>query len=299
MRILLAGASGFLGTRLRERLAAGGHDVVRLVRREPAGAGEHRWDPATGALDPAVLSTVDAVVNLAGAGVGDRRWTARYKRILRDSRVDTTATLAETVAALPPEHRPRALLNASAIGFYGDTGDRAVDETAPPGDDFLARLCVEWEAAAAPAAAAGTRVVLLRSGLPLAASGGLLKPLVLLFRLGLGGRLGSGRQYVPWVSMVDWLGAVEFLLDRDDITGPVNLTGPEPVTNAEFTKTLARHVHRPAVIPVPGLAMRVVVGEFSAEPLSSRRVLPAVLTDRGFLFQHRSLDSAIAAGMRL
>lgn len=298
MRVLLAGASGFLGTRLNARLAEGGHETVRLVRRAPTQAGEHQWDPAAGALDPSVLSTVDAVVNLAGAGVGDHRWTARYKRVLRDSRVDTTATLARAIAALPPERRPKALLNASAIGFYGDTGDRAVDETAPPGDDFLARLCVEWEAATAPAASAGTRVVLLRSGLPLDAGGGLLKPLVLLFRLGLGGRLGNGRQYVPWIAMADWLGAVEFLLAREDIAGPINLTGPEPVTNAEFTKTLARHVHRPAVLPVPGFALRVAVGEFSAEPLSSRRVLPAGLTDRGFAFLHRVLDSAMAAGMR-
>ncbi|GIJ50488.1 hypothetical protein Val02_73740 [Virgisporangium aliadipatigenens] len=294
MKILLAGASGFLGTRLAARLRESGHDVTRLVRRDP-GAKEARWDPAGGVLDATVVAGTDAVLNLAGANVGGHRWTAAYKRQLRDSRLDTTGTLARTIAALPPEHRPATLLNASAVGYYGtDRGDTTLDEFASPGDDFLAGLCVEWENATRPAADAGVRVALLRSGLVLDKGGGLLGPTRLQFLLGAGGRLSSGRQYLPWISMADWLGAVEFLLERD-LDGPLNLTGPQPVTNAEFTRVLAKRLHRPALIPAPAFALRIALGEFADEMLASRRVIPARLTDGGFGFRHRTVDEALAA----
>jgi uncharacterized protein (TIGR01777 family) len=295
MRILLAGASGFLGTALARRLAASGHTLVRLIRREPSNAGEVRWDPGAGILDADVLADVDAVINLAGAGVGDHRWTAAYKQTLRDSRLDTTRTLARALAT--NADRPRVLLNASAVGFYGDTGDRAVDEQSPPGQGFLTDICRDWEAATAPAAEAGVRVVLLRTGLPLSARGGLLKPLILPFRLGVGGRLGSGRQYLPWISLADWESAMEFLLGRDDIAGPVNITGPAPVTNAEFTRALGRAMHRPAVVPVPGFALSLVLGEFSHETLVSQRVLPAVLRTHGFTFAHDTVAAALAEAL--
>ncbi|ROT31356.1 TIGR01777 family oxidoreductase [Micromonospora sp. HM5-17] len=297
MRILVAGASGFLGTRLTDRLRAEGHELVRLVRRPVRGPGEIRWDPATGQLDPTELSGADAVINLAGANIGDRRWTASFKEELRSSRVDTTATLARAIAALPAEDRPRTFLNGSAIGWYGDTGDRPVEEDAPAGDGFMADLCRVWEAATAPAEQAGVRVVRLRTGLPLDRAGGFLKPQLLPYRLGIAGKFGSGRQWIPWISMQDWLSAVSFLLARDEIAGPVNVVGPAPVTNAEFTKALGRQLRRPTVMPVPGFALRILLGEMSIEALRSLRVLPGVLRDAGFRYTHPDLASALRAAL--
>lgn len=298
MRILLAGASGFLGTRLARRLSDDRHvEVVRLVRRPPQGTREVWWQPSAGQLDPATLSGVDAVVNLAGAGVGDRRWTEGYKRMIRSSRVDSTGTLATTIAGLPATERPRLLLNSSAIGWYGDTGDRAVEEDAPAGEGFLSDVCRVWEAATRPAEDAGVRVVLMRTGLPLHRDGGLLKPQLLPFRLGIAGKLGSGRQWLPWISMADWLSAVVFLLDHGDISGPVNLVGPAPVTNAEFTRELAAALHRPAVMPIPGIALRLALGEFAVEALRSARVLPGVLRRAGFTYRHTDLGSALHAAL--
>lgn len=294
MRIVIAGSSGFLGTKLVDLLHAENHEIVRLVRREPRSAGEVRWDPAGRVLDPTVLSTVDVVVNLAGANVG-RRWTEAYKRKIRASRIDSTATLAGAIAAAG--HRPAVWLNASAVGYYGNTGERPVDETSPPGAGFLADLCQEWEAATAPAESAGVRVVKLRTGLPLDPAGGFLRPLLIQFRLFAGGRLGDGRQYLPWISLADWLGAVRFLLDNADVSGPVNLTGPEPVTSAEFAAALAHALHRPALVPAPGFALRLVLGEFAAEALASQRVRPAVLLRAGFTFQHPDVDSALRAAL--
>ncbi len=294
MRIVMAGASGFLGSRLSRFLASRGHDVIRLVRRDPCGGGELVWHPRTGLLDPAALAGTDAVINLAGAGVA-RRWTAGHKEIIRDSRVDTTTTLARAIAASPAS--PAVLLNASAVGYYGDTGDRHVDEHSPAGDGFLAGVCRVWEAATRPAEDAGVRVVHLRTGYPLSPDGGLLKPLVLPFRLGAGGRLGGGGQYWPWIALGDWLEAVRFLLRRDDVAGPVNLVGPHPVTNTEFTAALAQVLHRPAVLPVPGPALRLVLGEFATEVLASQRVLPTVLTGAGFEFRHRDVESALRAAL--
>jgi len=297
MRILMAGASGFLGTRLVDRLRSDGHEIVRLVRRPAHGPGEVRWQPSTGQLDPAALAGVDVVVNLAGAGVGDKRWTGHYKNVLRSSRVDTTTTLARTIAGLAPADRPGTLLNASAIGWYGNTGDQPVEEDAPAGEGFLADLCRVWEAATGPAEDAGVRVVRLRTGLPLHRDGGLLKPQLLPYRLGIAGRFGSGRQWIPWMSLADWLSAMLFLLDRQDIAGPVNLVGPAPVTNAEFTKALAAAVHRPAIIPIPGIALRILLGEFATEALTSTRVLPGVLNRAGFTFQHPDLPSALRVAL--
>jgi uncharacterized protein (TIGR01777 family) len=298
MRILMAGASGFLGGRLADRLRGAGHDVTRLVRRPARSADEAPWKPSAGQLDPALPAGADAVINLAGAGVADKRWTARYKSQIRSSRVDSTTTLAQAIAHLPAADRPGALLQASAVGWYGDTGDRKVTEESPAGSGFLADVCRVWEAAARPAEDAGTRVVIMRTGLPLDQDGGLLKPQMLPFRLGIGGRLGGGRQWLPWISLEDWLRAVDFLLDRDDIAGPVNVVGPEPVTNAEFTATFGRVLNRPAVLMVPGLALQIALGGFAGEALKSQRVMPGVLERAGFTWSHPTLESGLRAAVR-
>ncbi|MGC1211166.1 MAG: TIGR01777 family oxidoreductase [Micromonospora sp.] len=297
MRILMAGASGFLGTRLVDRLTSDGHQVTRLVRRAPRTPDERQWNPSAAQLDPAAVADADAVVNLAGAGVGDKRWNDEYRKLIRTSRVDSTTTLAITIAGLPAADRPTVLLNSSAVGWYGNTGDRVVEEDAPASEGFLADVCRVWEAATRPAEDAGVRVVRLRTGLPLHRDGGLLKPQLLPFKLGIAGKLGSGRQWLPWISMRDWLDAMMFLLDRDDLAGPVNVVGPNPVTNAEFTKELARQLHRPAIIPIPGLALKVVLGGFAHEALTSTRVLPGVLTRAGFRFRHPDLASGLHAAL--
>ena len=293
----MAGASGFLGTRLTERLRGAGHDVTRLVRRPARAADEAIWQPSQGELDPALVAGEDAVINLAGAGVGDKRWTAAYKSQLRSSRVDTTGTLARAITQVNPAERPRTLLQGSAIGWYGDTGDRRVTEESPAGSGFLADVCRVWEAAARPAEDAGTRVVLMRTGFPLSAEGGLLKPQMLPFRLGVGGKLAGGRQWFPWIALSDWLDAVEFLLERQDIAGPVNVVGPDPVTNATFTEALGRLLHRPTVMPVPGFALQVVLGELAGETLRSQRVMPGVLSRAGFRWAHPTLESALRAAL--
>ncbi|MFI6757926.1 TIGR01777 family oxidoreductase [Micromonospora sp. NPDC050417] len=297
MRILAAGASGFLGSRLVDRLRADGHEVVQLVRRPATDPGQVRWDPAAGQLDPAALAGTDVVVNLAGAGVGDHRWNDRYRELLRTSRVDTTRTLAESIAALPSTERPGVLLNASAIGWYGDTGDRAVTEESPAGEGFLADMCRVWEAATGPAEDAGVRVVRLRTGYVLHRDAGFLKPQLLPFRLGIGGPLAGGRQWMPWISLADWLAAVKFLLAREDLAGSVNVVGPEPVTNAEFTRELGAAVHRPAVLPVPSFALRILLGGLAVEALTSARVRPGVLPRTGFTYQHPNLRSALHAAL--
>ncbi|MEH0845788.1 TIGR01777 family oxidoreductase [Micromonospora sp. CPCC 205711] len=297
MRILMAGASGFLGTRLVDRLTADGHQVTRLVRRPPRASDERQWNPSAGQLDPAVVAEADAVVNLAGAGVGDKRWDDAYKQLIRSSRVDSTTTLAIAIAGLPAADRPTVLLNSSAVGWYGNTGDRAVEEDSPAGEGFLADVCRVWEAATRPAEDAGVRVVRLRTGLPLHRDGGLLKPQLLPFKLGIAGRLGSGRQWLPWISMRDWLDAAVFLLDRGDVAGPVNGVGPTPVTNAEFTRELARQLHRPAIIPIPAVALKVALGGFAHEALTSTRVLPGVLTRANFRYTHPDLSSALHAAL--
>lgn len=297
MRILMAGVSGFLGTRLVDRLAADGHQVTRLVRRAPRTPDERQWNPSAAQLDPQVVADADAVVNLAGAGVGDKRWNDAYRGLIRSSRVDSTTTLAITMAGLPAADRPAVLLNSSAVGWYGNTGDRTVEEDSPAGEGFLADVCRVWEAATRPAEDAGVRVVRLRTGLPLHRDGGMLKPQLLPIRLGVGGKLGNGRQWLPWISLRDWLDGVTFLLGRDDLAGPVNVVGPAPVTNAEFTRELARQLHRPAVMPIPALALKVALGGFAHEALTSTRVLPGVLGRAGFTWTHPDLRGALHAAL--
>jgi len=254
MRIVVGGSSGFIGTALVDRLRAAGHDIVRLVRRDSAAPDEVTWRPSVAPLDPSTVDGADAVVNLAGVGVGTHRWNAAFKALIRASRVNSTEALAAAVAAAKAP--PRVLLNASAVGFYGDTGDREVDESGPAGDGYFPDVCRAWEAATEAAEAAGIRVAHLRTGLVLGPGGGLLKPLLPLYRFGLGGPLGNGRQWMPWISLADEVAAIEFLLTADAVTGAVNLTGPAPVTNREFARTLGRVLHRPAVLPVPAFALR-------------------------------------------
>ena len=291
MKILLSGASGFLGSRLIPHLRDAGHETVQLVRREPADAGQRRWNPAAGVIDRAIVDDVDAVINLTGANVGSHRWTAAYKRLLIESRVDATTTLARAVAA---SEKTRTFISSSGVDFYGDTGDTPVDEQSPPGDGFLADLCRLWEAATGPAEDAGCRVVHTRTGFPLAKDGGLLKPFYYQFKLFAGGRMGSGRQYMPWISLPDWLAAITYLLDHPDIAGPVNVTGPEPVTNTAFSAALGRALHRPSLVPVPGFALRLAVGELADATLESKRVLPRVLAEHGFPFAHKTVDEALS-----
>jgi len=288
---VVGGSSGFIGTALVDRLRAAGHDIVRLVRRDSAAPDEVTWRPSVAPLDPSTVDGADAVVNLAGVGVGTHRWNAAFKALIRASRVNSTEALAAAVAAAKAP--PRVLLNASAVGFYGDTGDREVDESGPAGDGYFPDVCRAWEAATEAAEAAGIRVAHLRTGLVLGPGGGLLKPLLPLYRFGLGGPLGNGRQWMPWISLADEVAAIEFLLTADAVTGAVNLTGPAPVTNREFARTLGRVLHRPAVLPVPAFALRIAVGEFGAEAVRSQRVLPAVLAGAGYRFQHADLESAL------
>jgi uncharacterized protein (TIGR01777 family) len=294
VRIVLAGASGLIGSALGSSLRADGHEVTTLVRRPGSGPDAARWDPAAGQLDPAVLAGADAVVCLSGAGVGDRRWTPAYKRLIRQSRVDTVGTIARTLA----EHGGApVLLAASAVGYYGDTGDRTVDEDAPSGSSFLAGVCRDWEAAADPARAVGVRVTHLRTGLVLARDGDLLKRLSLLTKAGVAGPLAGGRQFMPWIALADEVGAIRFLLETD-VAGPVNLTAPTPVRNAEFTRTLGRVLHRPTVLPVPGVAVRLALGEFAGEVLGGQRAVPRRLLAAGFEFEHTDLAAALRAELR-
>lgn len=293
----MAGASGFLGTALAGRLSADGHEVVRLVRHPASGPAEVSWHPSAGQLDRSALAGAGAVVNLAGAPIA-HLWTERYKKQLIGSRVDSTTTLATALAGLPPEARPPVLVNASGVHWYGDTGDRPVEEDQPPGEGFMPDLCRVWEAATRPAEDVGVRVVRLRTGYPLHRSGGFLKPQLLAFRLGLGGRLGSGRQWQPWISLHDWMAAVAFALSHADLSGPVNMVGPAPVTNADFTRELAAAVHRPALIPAPGLAIRLALGGLGSSMLDSLRVMPAALTRAGYQYRHPTLKSALEAALR-
>ncbi|WP_030986206.1 TIGR01777 family oxidoreductase [Streptomyces sp. NRRL WC-3744] len=294
-RIAVAGASGLIGSALVRSLTADGHEVVRLVRREPRGADEVRWDPGRSHVDAAGLTGCDVVVNLAGAGVGERRWTPEYKRLLRDSRVLGTAALAEAAASLP--RPPRVFVNGSAIGFYGDTGDRVVDEGAPPGDGFLSALCVEWEEAAAPVAEAGVRTVFLRTGLVVARGGGAWGRLFPLFRAGLGGRLGDGRQYWSYIALHDEVAAIRHLIDDDGLSGPFNLTAPQPLTNGEITEAMARVLRRPAVLAVPAPVLRAALGEMAGDVLGSQRVVPRRLLESGFRFAFPGIDEAIRAAL--
>ncbi|GGS99910.1 epimerase [Planobispora rosea] len=295
MTIIVTGSSGLLGTALVKALRADGARVVRLVRRAPQSSEESFWNPAKGLVDPAALEGAEAVVHLAGAGIGDRRWDGPRKRELLSSRVEGTQTLATALTEL--SSRPPVLLSASAIGYYGDTGDRAVDESGPSGEGFLAGLVRAWEAEAEPAARAGVRTVLLRTGLVLSRDGGMLSRMLPIFKLGLGAPLGSGRQYWSWISMDDWVHAVLHTLRTRELDGPVNLTAPEPVTNAEFTAALGRALRRPTMpLPVPGPVLRAALGEFAQEGvLIGQRVTPRRLLDTGYVFRHIHLNEALPA----
>lgn len=295
MRIAVTGATGLIGSALGRSLEADGHELVRFVRREPAGPGEARWDPARGYVDPAGLAGCAAVVHLAGAGVGDHRWTAAYKREIRDSRVKGTAAVAAAVAAMEPP--PAVLVCGTAVGYYGDTGDRMVDEDAPAGEGFLSEVCVDWEAAAAPARDAGVRTAFARTGLVVAAEGGAWGKLFPIFKAGIGGRLGNGRQYWSYISMHDEIAALRHIIDTPDLAGPVNLTAPEPLTNREVTAAMSRVLHRPAVFAVPAPVMRVVLGEFAQDVLGSQRVRPTRLLESGFVFRHPGIEQSIRAAL--
>jgi uncharacterized protein len=294
VRVLVAGSSGLIGTALVAHLRATGHEVRRLVRRAPAAPDERGWDPPAGRIDEGAFDGVDAVVNLNGVGIADRPWSGARKQLVRDSRNVPTEVLALAVA----EHGVPALLNGSGINYYGDTGSRLVDESGPNGTGFLAEVCRDWEAATAPAAAAGARVVLLRSAAVLSPAGGLLGRLRPLFRLALGGRLGSGEQYFPWISLEDEVGAIRFLAEHDEISGPVNLAGPQLVTNAEFTRALAAAVGRPAPFAVPEFALKAVLGQMAEEMvLTGPRAEPATLLAAGYQYRHVSVAEALSVAV--
>lgn len=299
MKIAVTGASGMIGGALLPALREHGHEVLTLVRRTPRAADEHRWDPQHRRIAQDQLADVDAVINLAGAPIRPRPFTTSYKARLITSRVDATTTISEAmaVAAAADPGRTRVLLSASAVGFYGDTGSRVVTEKDPAGSDFLAQVCAQWEAATAPAEAAGVRVVHLRSGLVLGRSAMLVQVLGTVFRLGLGGRMGNGKQYWPWISLADEIGAMEHLLTVD-VSGPVNLTGPTPATNAEFTTELGRQLHRPTVLPVPAFALKLALGEFGrSSVVGGQRALPTRLQESGYRFTHPDLPSALRAAL--
>jgi uncharacterized protein (TIGR01777 family) len=298
MEVAMTGASGLIGSALTRSLRDDGHTVRRLVRPGSSAADDPgptaiRWDPDAGTIDGDRLDGIDAVVHLAGVGIGDKRWSPARKRQIRESRTRGTDLLARTLAGLA--RPPAVLVSASAVGYYGDRGDEELTEASPPGDDFLADLVQAWEAAAQPAVHAGIRTVFLRSGVVLSGDGGMLPKLVRLFRFFVGGRLGSGRQWLSWVSIDDEVGAIRFLIERDDLSGPVNATTPGPITNGEFTKALGAALRRPTVVPVPAFGPRLVLGREMADEMLfvSQRVLPGVLADAGYAFVYPDVAGAL------
>lgn len=292
MRIGVTGASGFVGQRLVPALRATGHDVVRIGRGADS---DVQWNPLAGTIDAAGCAGIDAFVHLAGANVGER-WTPAHRREIRDSRVFGTALISRTAAALAP--RPRVLVCASAVGIYGNTGDAELDESSPAGSDLLADVGREWEAAADPARQAGIRTVHLRFGIVLSRSGGALARMLPVFLAGGGGRLASGRQWMSWISMEDAVGAAQFAIGREMLVGAVNAVAPTPVTNAEFTETLARVVRRPALFPVPAFALNLMFGEMAQSTLlASQRVIPRQLLAAGYAFRHATLEPALRAAV--
>lgn len=297
-KLLLSGASGMLGSSLRQTLDARNAEVVQLVRRGPPSADQLTWDPMSSASIPDTqpLEGLTAAIHLSGASVAAHRWTAAYKREIWQSRVESTRTLATVLATL--NRPPKALLVASATGYYGDRGDELLDECSSSGKGFLADTCREWEAAAQPALNAGIRVIHLRFGVVLGPGGALAKMLP-VFRLGLGGRLGSGRQWMSWISLADVVAAILFAVDTPDLSGPLNLTAPNPVTNAEFTQTLGGAVHRPTIFPAPAFALRLAFGAMADEALlASARVIPGRLTAAGFQFAQPTLSAALTAALK-
>jgi uncharacterized protein (TIGR01777 family) len=285
-RIAVTGASGLIGSALVGYLKSQGHTVQRLVRRAAVSSEEITWDPIAGTVDLEALAGVDAVIHLAGAGVSDKRWTKKYKSEILNSRLLGTTTIAKAVASV----KPQVFISASAIGWYGESGNRAVVESDRVGDDFLATVCREWESAAD--LAGDVRTIKLRTGLVLDPTGGALGKMLPLFRFGLGGKLSHGKQWWSWITLHDQIRAIAFLLESK-VAGPVNLTSPNPVTNSEFTAGLARAMHRPALFPVPAIALKIALGGFSAEVLGSKKVIPQVLTEAGFTFDYPHISSAL------
>ena len=286
-RIAITGASGLIGTALVGHLKSEGHTVQKLVRRKALSPDEVFWDPRSGDIDLAALEGVDAIIHLAGANVGDKRWTKKYRAEILNSRLLGTTTIANAVSTLKPD----VFISASAIGWYGETGNRAVSESDRPGDDFLAAVCKQWEAASD--LATDTRVVKIRTGLVLDSTGGALGKMLPLFKFGVGGKLGNGKQWWSWITLHDQIRAIVFALENP-ISGPVNVTAPNPVTNQEFTSALARAMHRPALFPAPALALKIVLGGFSSEVLGSKRVVPQVLQEAGFTWDYPHITEALA-----
>lgn len=295
MDVLVTGSSGFISSALLPALVDAGHRPIRALRAStiPKGVEAIAWDPEAGTIDAASLEGVGAVVHLAGAGIGDKRWDDARKRLILESRTKPTRLLAETLAGLT--RPPSVLVSGSAVGYYGSRGDEVLTEDSPPGADFVADVCVQWEQAAQPAADAGIRVVTIRTGVVLGRHGGVLKRLLLPFKLGVGGRTGSGKQWMSWISLDDEVAAILHAIGTDSLHGPVNLTAPNPVTNGELAKTLAGVLHRPSLLPTPTLPVKAVYGSELVQHLllEGQRVLPARLEASGFAFAHPTLEVAL------
>ena len=292
MKVLVTGASGLVGSSLTRTLSASGHEVFRLVRHEPKEASEIRWNPLESVEDASRLEGMDAVVHLAGESIAEGRWTDEKKKRIRESRVLGTTVLSKTLAAL--ERKPRSLLSASAVGYYGNRGEEILTEESAPGKDFLAEVCREWEEATAHASSSGIRVALMRFGIILSSEGGALAKMLTPFKLGVGGRLGSGEQYMSWITLDDVVSAIEHLLADETASGPVNMVAPNPVTNSEFTKTLGRVLSRPTIFPAPEFALRLAFGEMAdVALLASQRVEPARLKEAGYAFKYPELEAAL------
>ncbi len=289
MKVAVTGASGLIGSALVPSLRASGHEVLRLVRRPARQADEVSWDPTAGTVDLQRLAGTDAVVHLAGAGVADKRWSEAYKQTILRSRVDGTRTIVRAMTALDP--MPSVLLSGSAVGYYGDRGEEVLLETSARGEGFLADVVVAWEAEAEPAATAGIRVATLRTGIVMAKGGGAFGRLLPIIRAGVGGQIGNGQMWWPWITLVDEVRAIEHLLESD-VSGPVNLGAPNPARNADLVHAVGRAVRRPTVVPVPTFALRIVLGEVSSDITGSQRMVPTVLAQSGFDFAHDDVESA-------
>jgi uncharacterized protein (TIGR01777 family) len=296
MDVVVSGASGLIGTALKGALAAAGHRMISMTR-SPASQDAIHWDPGSGAIDAGGLEDVGAVVHLAGEGIGSKRWNADQKAKIKSSRTVGTTLLAETLAKL--QKPPAVLVSGSAVGYYGDRGDEVLTESSRPGSDFLAEVCTAWEAATAPAGEAGIRVAHIRTGIVLAGGGGVLPRMLTPFKFGVGGKLGSGKQWVSWIAIEDEVGAIVHLLGDDTLSGAFNLTAPNPVTNADLTKAIGAALHRPTIVPAPGLALKLALGTEMAEELLlvSQRALPTRLLDSGYTFRYPELADALGAAL--
>jgi uncharacterized protein (TIGR01777 family) len=294
MRVAISGSSGLIGSALTHRLRERGDEVVHLVRRPVRESHERQWDPDSKRLDPQVLADCDAVVSLHGAGIGDKRWTPSYKREILTSRTHGTTAIASALAELADRGQRARWVAGSAVGFYGDRGEETLDETSPAGEGYLPEVVTAWERATGPAEAAGVPVAHIRTGIVLSPDGGALGRLLPLLKLGVGGPFGRGRSWWPWITLHDQVRAMEYLLEHQDITGAVNLAGPEEARQGAVVSAIARAMKRPAIVPVPPPALRLVVGEFATDILSSQRVVPRVLDDHGFAFDHATVADAAA-----